>query len=300
MRPTFVIAITALLIAAPASAAHKPKHPRHQKHKVTHSGKLVKRTASSVTVKDGDHTVTCSRTDASPGLGDAKVGKDVTIKCEDGVLTAIAKTDPPPPAVDTQTAVGALAARSDASVTVHGEKGDVTCTRGSGSPALGDVRPGDRVKITCANGVLTAIAKLDPAPPPAPPAPVDVTVTRLATLTAVTDGSLTVHNGDGDLTCTRTDRSPALGDAHVGDPVKVACTNGVLTAFAKVTTAGTVTMMTTGAIVELTPTSLTVLSDGGNKTCARNEASPSLDGYAVGNHVKATCVNGALSAIAHL
>jgi hypothetical protein len=59
-------------------------------------------------------------------------------------------------------------------------------------------------------------------------------------------------------------------------------------------------MITSGTLSALSPTSLTVLSDGGEKTCKRNSGSPSLDGYLVGNYVKATCVNGALTAIVHL
>ena len=72
----------------------------------------------------------------------------------------------------------------------------------------------------------------------------------------------------------------------------------VQVAAAKVET--TVTMITTGTLSALSSTSLTVLSDGGEKTCTRNSGSPSLDGYLVGNHVRVTCVNGVLTAIEHL
>jgi hypothetical protein len=232
MRQTLLIAMTALLLAAPASAAHKPKHPKHHKKhaKVTHVSKLVNRasdfsgtaagtlvalSASSLTVRSDDRGVNCTLGDGSPRLGDFHVGDKVKVTCTNGVLNTIARLAPPPPPVETQTATGTLTALSDAAVTVHTERGDVTCTRGSGSPKLGDFHLGDVVKAACANGVLTVLAH------------VDLYTGGTGTLTALSPASLTVHTDGGDVTCNLTGDSPIPTQFHVGDSVKMSCKNGL-------------------------------------------------------------------------
>jgi hypothetical protein len=300
--------------------------------------------AASITVHTDGGDVTCAVAERSPKLGDYHVGDKVKIACADGVLTTIAKVVPP---ADIQTVLGTLTALTDTSLTVHTEKGDVTCTRNDHSPRVGDLRVGDRVKMACTRGVLTAIAKVEltmgatgvltafgdasvtvltdggartcTRGPNSPSlagfavgdkvkiactngvltsiAKVELVQTSYGTLTALSSTSLTVHTEGGDVTCTLNDHSPGLGDYHVGDRVKLACTNGVLTAVAKL---DSVTTITTGVLTAFEPTWLTVLSDGGTRKCSRTVASPSLDGYQVGNHVRATCVNGVLTAIEHL
>jgi hypothetical protein len=255
----------------------------------TATGMITALSASSLTVHNDERSLTCTLSDESPKLGDYRVGDKVKIGCSEGVLRTIARVAPPEPADTVQTAFGTLTALSASSLTVHNDERSLTCTLGDRSPKLGDFHVGDRVKIGCTNGVLIAIAKVDATPPP-------VTTTAAGTLAALSPTSLTVHGDGGDLTCTLNDGSPKLGDYHLGDKVKIACTNGVLTAIAKVEI--TVTMITTGTLVALSPTSLTVHSDGGDRTCTRGDASPSLDGYNLGDRVRATCINGVLTAIA--
>ncbi len=315
------------------------------------TGTISALSASSLTVHNEEHDLTCTLADSSPKLGDYRVGDKVKMYCTSGVLVAIAKLDAPNG--DTvQTGLGTLTALSDASITVHTDSRYLTCTRNAASPKLGDYHVGDKVKIACTNGFLTAIAKVDALPP--------VTTYGTGNVSALSTTSITVHNAERDLTCKLTDVSPKLGDYHVGDRVKIACTNGVLVGIAKVDTyqgglgrisalstssltvhtdggdvtctlgdgsptlgdyhvgdnvkvycrngvlisiarvETTVTLITSGTLSALSPTSLTVLSDGGEKTCKRNSASPSLDGYLVGNHVRATCLNDVLTAIEHL
>jgi ribosomal protein L21E len=316
------------------------------------TGTISALSASSLTVHNDEHDLTCTLADSSPKLGDYHVGDKVKMYCTSGILVAIARLDGPAPGDTVQTGLGTLTVLSDTSLTVHTDSRDLTCTRNAASPRLGDYQVGDKVKIGCTNGFLTAIAKVD-APPP-------VTIYGTGTLAALSTTSISVHNDERDLTCTLTAVSPRLGDYHVGDKVKIGCTNGVLTAIARVDTykgglgrisalstssltvhtdggdltctlgddspmlgdyhlgdnvkvyckngvllsiarvETAVTMITTGTLSALSPTSLTVLSDGGEKTCTRNSGSPSLDGYLVGNHVRATCVNGVLTAIEHL
>jgi len=230
-----------------------------------------------VTVHTDSRDLTCSRGEHSPALGDLRAGDRVKIACTSGVLTAIAKL------TETTITTGVLSALSHTSVTVLSDGGERTCARGE-SPTLDGYTLGDRVRMTCVNGVLTAFARAD------------VITDGVGVLTALAATSLTVHADGGDKSCSRSANSPSLDGYLVGDTVKFYCTNGVLSAIAKVT----VTMYMTGVLSALSPTSLTVHTDGGDRTCSRIATSPSLDGYQLGNSVKAYCVNGALAAIAHV
>jgi hypothetical protein len=237
--------------------------------------------SSSITVHTDGGEVTCAVTDRSPRLGDYHLGDKVKIACADGVLTAIAKVEPP---ADVQTAFGTLTALTDAALTVHTEKGDVTCTRGDRSPRLGDFHLGDKVKMACTNGVLTAIVK------------VEVTMGAAGVLTAVTDASVSVLTDGGERTCTRGPNSPSLAGFAVGDKVKMACTNGVLTTIANVVTDNVVTRL--GTLTALSDTTLTVHNGDGDLTCTRGEHSPALGDFHVGDLVRMSCTNGVLTTIA--
>ena len=195
------------------------------------------------------------------------------VTCAAGVLTAIANLAPapPPPPVETRTATGTLTTMSDASVTVHTERGDLTCTRGSGSPKLGDFHVGDAVKVTCANGVFIALAKLD------------VTTVATGVLSGLFDGNAAVTTDGGQKTCTRGPSSPSSDGFQAGDRVKMTCLNGVLTALAHVDvyTGGT------GTLVALSPASLTVHTDGGDVTCNLTGDSPIPTQFHVGRQREA-------------
>jgi hypothetical protein len=287
--------MTALLLAAPASAAHKPKHPKHQQKHPKHqqvsklarqgsdftgtaAGTLAALSTSALTVRSDDRGVNCTLGDDSPKVGDFHVRDKVKVSCSNGVLTAITKLTPPPPPppVVPQTAVGTLGALSDAAVTVQTERGDVTCTRGDGSPKLGDFHVGDRVKATCANGVLTALAKLD------------VTTIATGVLKGFFDGNAVVTSDGGDKTCSRGPTSPSSDGFRAGDKVKMTCLNGVLTALAHVDdyTGGT------GTLTALSTASLTVHTDGGDVTCNLTGDSPIPTQFHVGDNVKVACKNG--------
>jgi hypothetical protein len=148
------------------------------------------------------------------------------------LLKPLAPATPPTPTVTT-TGGGTVTAVSATSLTLHNsEHGDLTCTVGSSSPSVAEVHVGDLVKVGCANGVLVILVRGTTTPPPVPPAP--VTLTAGGTLTALTTTSITVHNDEhGDVTCSLTDGSPALGDYQVGNHVGIACTGGVLKAIEK-------------------------------------------------------------------
>jgi hypothetical protein len=226
MRHTFLLVLAALVLAAPAAASQKHAS---KPVTVTLSGRLVTRSATSVTVQRGSRTVKCAVKSSSPKLDDLRAGDKVTIGCINGVLVRVARAVSRNTASEPiQAATGTISALSASSLTVHNEEHDLTCTLADRSPKLGDYHVGDKVKMYCTSGVLVAIAKLDGQ------APGDTVQTGLGTLTAVSDSSVTVHTDSRDLTCTRNAASPRLGDYHVGDKVKIGCTNGFLTAIAKV------------------------------------------------------------------
>jgi hypothetical protein len=214
-----------------------------------------------------------------------------------------AAADKPKPKPVVVTTSGTLVTRSATSVTVQDGSRTVTCSVTSSSPKLGDLKAGDRVKLRCTNGVVSAIAKSVPpatAPPAtAPSAP--QTQTAAGTLTALSAASLTVHTDGGDVTCTLTDASPKVGDLQVGDTVKLACANGALVAIARVDAPKPPpdeTKPGLGTVTSLTPTSVTVHTDGGDVTCSVTGDSTGAGDVRVGDNVKFYCSNGVLRGIA--
>ena len=295
MRRLLLLPVLALIVAAPAAATGKPKP-------ATMTGSLVARSATALSVKSGSKTLTCSLGDASPSVSAYNVGDKIKIACANGVLVAIARygatpKSAPATAPSAQSAAGTIAALSATALTVHSDGGDLTCSLSSSSPDLGDYKVGDRVKVACVNGALVAIAHLDAPNPPDPSVR-----TESGTITALTDGSLTIQMQSGTLTCTLNDGSPKLGDFNVGDKVKLACTNGVLTAIAKVTAPPppTSTHTGTGTISALSSTAVGFTTDGGTVTCSLNGSSPQLGDFKVGDHVKFGCANDVLVAIGKL
>jgi hypothetical protein len=232
-----------------------PKTPPVDTTAFKQGGKLTEVSATSVTVRDGDRDFVCKLGDASPPLDGFHVGDHVVIACKGGALVGITRVEvaapqepttpttpttpkpeaPKPPVVE-RTGQGSITALSTASVTVHTDGGDVTCTLGDGSPKLGDYKVGDRVKFGCRNDVLAAIYKVDPPPTTTPtptPAPAPVYRVGQGRLTSIRTDGLTVQTDGGDVSCVLRDGSPKLGDFHVGDYVKFYCTNDVLSGIAR-------------------------------------------------------------------
>ena len=79
--------------------------------------------------------------------------------CTNGVLVGIVRTETPPSAPVITIATGAITLLTDGRVTVFGDR-ETSCTRGASSPALSGYALGDVAKLTCTNGVLTAIVKI--------------------------------------------------------------------------------------------------------------------------------------------
>ncbi len=241
---------------------------------------------------DGERDLSCRRTDASPGLGDLKVGDKTAIACADGVLVKVAKAPEPPSVVD---AGGTIASLGADGITVRGER-SLTCRIGDRSPGVGDFKVGDRVGIACIDGLLAKIVRLPEATAPASLADV------AGEIIALGSGAITVR-GEHELSCRITDGSPSLGELKIGDRVKMICANGVLTTIARATTTPPTgekeqpaTTSLVGAITLLTATTIGVHGER-DLTCTVGSSSPKLGDYKVGDRVKIACANGVLTAI---
>ena len=121
-------------------------------------------------------------------------------------------------------------------------------------------------------------------------------------VTALGDDSISLHDGDRDLTCSIGATSPSTADVKVGQHVKVACLNGALVAIAKADS-GPVsgphkTLGAAGTVSAVSATSLSVHTDGGEVTCSVGDGSPSVAGVHVGDKVKIGCLDGLLKVVA--
>lgn len=274
-------------------------------------GSVSALSATSISVKDGKRTLTCMIGERSPSLEGIAVGDRAQILCRhvrSGWLLLKARELKPKP--EPAKALGAITALTDSSITV----GALTCSVSDRlAEKVGTLKVGDKVGILCLRGVLQAVERKgddntgrDNPGGGKEPGPSVVTLTGV--VSAVSTSSLSVH-GERDLTCSV---PAAAGDKmsylHVGDKIKVACVNGVLTGFArpeepkpapssepgnKVTGAGVLT--------SIRGDGLTIHNDEhGDLSCRTTDASPKLGEFHLGDHVKVGCADGVLVAIARL
>jgi hypothetical protein len=228
----------------------------------------------------------------------------------------------PAAAVDnTKELRGSIAALSATAITVKDGSKSATCSVATTSPPLSDYNVGDSVVIVCKRTgdrwKLATIRKLNTKPKTDQPT---TTFKQGGTLTAVSDTSVTVHDGDHDFVCKRGDASPPLDGFHVGDHVVIACTNGALAGITMVTVPTTPKDPTTphepttptnpttpttpvversgqGTLTALSDHSVTVHTDGGDVTCTLGDGSPKLGDFHVGDAVKFGCRNDVLTAM---
>jgi hypothetical protein len=263
-------------------------------------GTIVGLGADGITVR-GERILTCRIADRSPGLGDYRVGDRVGIACIDGVLAKIVRL--PDAAASVADAAGEITALGPGAITVRGEH-ELGCRITDGSPNVAEFKVGDRVKIICANGVLTTIARVTPTPPPAGEKEQPTTTSLVGAITALNTTSIGVH-GERDLTCTVGSTSPKLGDYKIGDRVKIACANGVLAAIGRTEDGAPAPTTTpeattaTGTIALLGELSITIRGER-ETSCTIGAGSPKLGEFGLGDHVKISCANAVLTAIARV
>jgi hypothetical protein len=251
----------------------------------------------SITVHDGDRDLTCSISASSSSTVGVKVGQHVKVSCSNGALVAIAPVN----AGDAGRAYeGTVTAVSAASITVHTENGDGTCSVGDGSPSVADVKIGDRVLIGCKAGTnrLVLLKKLAAGDS-------HKTIGAAGTVSAVSAGSLTVRTDGGDVTCSVGEGSPSITEVHVGDTVKMGCLDGVLKALVRSSSGaaqggdGQTTTTVAGALSVLSSSSVTVHGEHGDVSCSV-PATARLGDFHVGDHVGMACVDGVLAKLVKL
>lgn len=274
------------------------------------NGKSLRGTVASTTDKTisiagrGGITTTCNLGQHSPSLADVSVGDRVRAVCAKRrhgglILTKLRKDLAGPPAAkDTRpvTFGGAITSLTDTSISLHDGDRDITCTLGPDSPKTDGFKVGQHAKVACADGVLVAIA----AP--------ELGRYYVGTVATLTDGALTLTTEHGPVTCTLTPLSPSTASLNVGDMVGMGCGASTMElvllrhvdgdASAPPAPAPTHNELhAKGTIRELGDHGVALTTDGGNVACSRGDNSPSLDGYAVGDTVAISCVDGVLTEI---
>jgi hypothetical protein len=168
-----------------------------------------------------------------------------------------------------------------------------TCAVVAKSPSLDGYTAGDRVQATCVRaGGKLVLARIRLLTPKGGSTSNDSEPTKFAgAVTAVRDGSISLHDGDRDLTCSLGASSPSTAGVKVGQHVKVSCSNGVLVTLAPVTS-GDAGRAYDGTVTALSTTSITVHTDKGDGTCELGDGSPSLADVKVGDRVLAGCKTG--------
>ncbi len=265
------------------------------------SGRVSALSTSSISVKDGKRTLTCAIGERSPSVSGLAVGDRAQILCRrvrDGWLLVKARELKPLPA----KAAGEITALTDSSLTV----GDLTCSVPDRlAEKVGNLSVGDKVGILCLRGVLQAVERKggDDGGDDKEPGPSVVTLTGV--VSAASASSLSVH-GERDLTCSvPAAAADKVSGLHVGDKIKIACANGVLTGFARPeapkppSTEPSHSTSGAGVLTSIRGDGLTIHNEEhGDLSCSTTDASPRLGDYHVGDHVKVNCADGVLVAIA--
>jgi hypothetical protein len=226
---------------------------------------------------------------ASPGNNDGSMKRLILPWAAFAVVLCFAL---PASAANGRSVKGVITALSGDAVSVRSASSIVTtCGVTHASPDLDDFAAGDRVQVVCrgrhgARFVLTRIRHLD-APAPATPSNETEPVKFGGAITALSDTSISLHDGDRDLTCSITSSSPSTADYKIGQHVRVACVGGKLAAIAAVTS--DVGRYFVGTLSALDAKSITVQTPAGPVKCSIGDGSPSTAGFQVGDHVGMGC-----------
>lgn len=210
------------------------------------------------------------------------------------------------------TLKGTIVAVSAGSVTFQDAKGvSTTCLLGARSPSLDGYATGDTVRAACVHAraklLLAAIQHAPTGGGSGDTRP----VTFGGVVTALSDTSISLHDGNHDLTCAIGASSPSTAGVKVGGRVKVACANGVLVALMLPPAADgkpapppppPPNIVTVGGVLSaLSATSLTVHNaEHGDVSCSLGPSSPRLGDFHLGDHVGMACADGVLVKIARL
>ena len=285
-----------LAVAGPVSATASPAAAAAEGR--TLKGVLVSVSSTAVTVKDSKNVVTtCAVVAKSPSLDGYAAGDRVQAACVRSrsklVLAKIRRLTAPTsaPSNDSEPTKfgGAVTALSDTAISLHDGDRNLTCSIGASSPSTAGVKVGQHLNVACSNGVLVAIT------------PVTSGRAYEGTVSAVSATSITVHTANGDGTCTVGDGSPSVTGVKVGDRVLAGCKadTNQLVLLKKLTATTNPPQGQTGAgtVSAVSPTSLTLHTDGGDVTCSVGDGSPSVAELHVGDKVKFGCLSGVLKVL---
>jgi hypothetical protein len=294
-------------------------------------GAITDLSDTSISLHDGNRDLTCAIDSTSPSVATLKVGMHVGVACAGGTLVSWA------PVTSGRAYQGKIASIGDAGVIVLYAGGTAACTIGPSSPSLDGFAKGDYVLMGCSipAGQLVLLKHLDVDSSGSTGATgatgttgattgTSVDQTTKGTVTAVGNGSITVHNTErGDLTCTVGDGSPSVAGFQIGDLAGMGCKAGVLVIIVKQgsgsgsSTSGdssppplppptTTTTSSQPSVDQTTKGTITALSDGavtvhnnehGDLTCSISDGSPSLDGLQIGDLAGMGCKAGVLVVI---
>ena len=191
---------------------------------------------------------------------------------------------------------GSITSVTATTLSVQASNGVVTtCALGKHSPSLAGYAAGDRVQIVChgagkgkGRAKLARIKHLTTVPATATPSADTTQVAFGGAITALSDTSISLHDGDRDLTCTIDSTSPATGDYKVGQHAKVVCAGGTLVSISPVST-GDAGRAYTGSVASIDDHGITVSTEHGPVTCTLGDGSPGVGDYHVGDKVLIGC-----------
>jgi hypothetical protein len=198
----------------------------------------------------------------------------------------------PAAAANGRSVKGQIASISDTAIAIQSPSSIVTtCALTNSSPSLTDFKAGDRVQAICLGSRghlwLSRIRKLGDTAPLGPHDQ-DGTTTFGGAITDLGGASITVHDGDRDLTCKLDPSSPSTDGYKVGQHVRIACSGGSLVAIAPVTAADAGRYFV-GNVSALDVNSITLATEHGPATCTIADGSPSTADVHVGDRIGMGC-----------
>jgi hypothetical protein len=186
---------------------------------------------------------------------------------------------------------GMISSISAHRVAVKGSNSIVTsCALARVSPSLSGYAAGDPVQMVCRSRkgrlVLARIRHLQRATAPVQN---ETAPTYFGgAITALNDTSLTLHDGDRDLTCALDASSPSTAGFKLGQHVKVECAGGKLVAIAAITQVDAGRYYV-GTVNALDGKGLTLQTEHGLVTCTIGAGSPSTAELKLGDRIGMGC-----------
>ena len=187
------------------------------------------------------------------------------------------------------SARGVLSSVSTNGVSIKAANHTINCAIGQRSPSLTGFSVGDRVQAQCRRVAKhLVLAKIRHFSAAADGVSAGEPVKFGGAVTDLSSTSITLHDGDRNLTCTIGDGSPSTTGLKVGMHAHVVCQNGALVSWAPVTSADAAHVYE-GVVTAVTDGSISVRSGDHVFTCPLGVGSPSVAALHVGDRVLVGC-----------